>query len=89
MGKLDEGVTDMRPYVSGRVQVIQQVRASCACSICDAITPAAAPAMPTPRSSAMLLYLLVRTYSDHLQLYRQCTMLARQGLELDRSTLRN
>jgi hypothetical protein len=46
--------------------------------------------MPTPRgraTPAMLAHLLVSKYCDHLPLYRQCEIYARQGLELDRSTL--
>ena len=46
--------------------------------------------MPTPRgraTPAMLAHLLVAKYCDHLPLYRQCEIYAREGLELDRSTL--
>jgi hypothetical protein len=46
--------------------------------------------MPTPRGRAtpsMLAHLLVAKYCDHLPLYRQCEIYARQGMELDRSTL--
>jgi hypothetical protein len=35
----------------------------------------------------MLAHLLVSKYCDHLPLYRQCEIYARQGMELDRSTL--
>ncbi len=35
---------------------------------------------------AMLAHLLVVKYCDHLPLYRQCNIYAREGLELDRST---
>ena len=57
---------------------------------CDAITQAPAPAMPTPRGRATpgtLAHLLVAKYCDHLPLYRQSEIYAREGLELDRSTL--
>ena len=59
-------------------------------SACDAITQAPAPAMPTPRgraTPATLAHLLVSKYCDHLPLYRQSEIYAREGLELDRSTL--
>ena len=90
MGKLGEDVTEVLDYVPGHFQVIRHVRPKYACHACDAITQAPAPAMPTPRgraTPAMLAHLLVSKYCDHLPLYRQCEMYARQGLELDRSTL--
>ena len=90
MGKLGEDVTEVLDYVPGHFQVIRHVRPKYACSSCDAITQAPAPAMPTPRgraTPAMLAHLLVSKYCDHLPLYRQCEIYARQGLELDRSTL--
>jgi transposase len=77
-------------YVPGHFQVIRHVRPKFACRACDAITQAPAPAMPPPRgraTPAMLAHLLVSKYLDHLPLYRQSEIYARQGLELDRSTL--
>jgi transposase len=35
----------------------------------------------------MLAHLLVSKFVDHLPLYRQSEIYARQGLEIDRSTL--
>jgi transposase len=90
MGKLGEDVTEVLDYVPGHFQVIRHVRPKYACQACDAITQAPAPSMPTPRgraTPAMLAHLLVSKYCDHLPLYRQCEIYARQGLELDRSTL--
>jgi len=46
--------------------------------------------MPTPRgraTPAMLAHLLVSKYCDHLPLYRQSEIYARDGVDLDRSTL--
>jgi transposase len=90
MGKLGEDITEVLDYVPGHFQVIRHVRPKYACRACDAITQAPAPAMPTPRgraTPAMLAHLLVSKYCDHLPLYRQCEIYARQGLDLDRSTL--
>jgi transposase len=90
MGQLGEDVTEVLDYVPGHFQVIRHVRPKFACRTCDAITQAPAPAMPTPRgraTPAMLAHLLVAKYCDHLPLYRQCDIYAREGLELDRSTL--
>jgi transposase len=90
MGKLGEDVTEVLDYVPGHFQVIRHVRPKYACQACDAITQAPAPAMPTPRgraTPATLAHLLVAKYCDHLPLYRQCEIYAREGLDLDRSTL--
>jgi len=54
------------------------------------IAQAPAPPMPTPRGHATpstLAHLLVSKYCDHLPLYRQSEIYARDGVDLDRSTL--
>src|SRR5246127_2850537 len=90
MAKLGEDVTEVLDYVPGRFQVIRHVRPKYACTACDAITQAPAPAMPTPRglaTPATLAHLLVSKYCDHLPLYRQSEIYGRDGVDLDRSTL--
>lgn len=90
MAKLGEDVTEVLDYVPGRFQVIRHVRPKYACKACDTITQAPAPTLPTPRgraTPAMLAHLLVSKYCDHLPLYRQSEIYARDGMELDRSTL--
>jgi transposase len=90
MARLGEDVTEVLDHVPGRFQVIRHVRPKYACKACDAITQAPAPALLTPRgraTPAMLAHLLVSKYCDHLPLYRQSEIYAREGVELDRSTL--
>jgi len=90
MTRLGEDITEILDYVPGRFQVIRHVRPKYACRCCDAITQAPAPSLPTPRGRAapsMLAHLLVSKYLDHLPLYRQSEIYARDGLDLDRSTL--
>jgi|SRR5215813_13189530 len=90
MARLGEDVTEVLDYIPGRFRVIRHVRPKYACRRCDAITQAPAPSMPTPRGRAapgMLAHLLVSKYCDHLPLYRQSEIYARDGLDLDRSTL--
>jgi transposase len=90
MARLGEDVTEALDYVPGHFRVIRHVRPKFACTACDAIAQAPAPPMPTPRgraTPAMLAHLLVGKYVDHLPLYRQAEIFAREGLELDRSTL--
>jgi transposase len=89
MARLGEDVTEVLDYIPGRFRVIRHVRPKYACRRCDAITQAAAPAVPTPRGRAapgMLAHLLVSKYTDHLPLYRQSEIYAREGVDLDRST---
>jgi transposase len=90
MAKLGEDVTEVLDYVPGHFQVIRHVRPKYACAACDAITQAPPPALPTPRgraTPATLAHLLVAKYCDHLPLYRQAEIYAREGVDLDRSTL--
>jgi transposase len=90
MAKLGEDITEVLDYVPGHFQVVRHVRPKYACTACDAITQAPAPAMPTPRGRAtpgMLAHVLVGKFVDHLPLYRQSEIYAREGVELDRSTL--
>ena len=90
MARLGEDVTEVLDYIPGRFRVIRHVRPKYACRRCDVITQAPAPAMPTPRGRAapgMLAHVLVSKYTDHLPLYRQSEIYARDGLDLDRSTL--
>jgi transposase len=90
MAKLGEDVTEVLDYVPGHFRVIRHVRPKYACTACDAMTQAPAPAMPTPRgraTPATLAHLLVSKFVDHLPLYRQSEIYAREGVELDRSTL--
>jgi transposase len=90
MARLGEDVTEVLDYIPGRFQVIRHVRPKYACRCCEAITQAPAAPMPTPRGRAapgMLAHLLVSKYLDHLPLYRQSAIYARDGIDLDRSTL--
>lgn len=90
MSALGEDVTEVLEYVPGRFQVVRHVRPKLACQRCDAITQAPAPALPIPRGKAgpgLLAHVLVSKYADHLPLYRQAEIYAREGVVLDRSTM--
>jgi transposase len=71
--------------------VIVTPRLKYACRVCtDGVRQAAAPARPIPGglpTEALVAHVLVGKYADHLPLYRQAQIYARQGVELDRSTL--
>jgi transposase len=87
---LGEDVSEILEYVPERVKVIRQVRPKLACAGCDRIVQAPAPSRPIERSMAgpgLLAHVLISKYGDHLPLYRQSEIYAREGVEIDRSTL--
>jgi len=88
--QMGQSVSEMLEYVPASFRVIRHVRPKFACSRCDAIVQADAPARPIARGLAgpgLLAHVLVAKYCDHLPLYRQSGIYAREGVELERSTL--
>ena len=88
--RLGEDVSEMLEYVPGRYKVVRHVRPKFSCGACQKIVQASAPSRPIARGlagPAFLAHVLVSKYADHLPLYRQSQIYAREGLELDRSTL--
>ena len=83
-----EEMLDIVPAVL-RVKVIRRPRYGCrACE--GAVVQAPAPERPITggmATEALLAHVLVAKYADFLPLYRQAGIFARQGIELDRSTL--
>ena len=66
------------------------MRPKLACGACHSIVQAPAPSRPIDRGLAgagLLAHVLVRKYADHLPLYRQSQIYAREGVMLERSTL--
>jgi transposase len=87
---LGEDISEMLEYVPARFKVIRQVRPKLACGCCERIVQAEAPSRPIERGVAgpgLLAHVLVSKYCDHLPLYRQSEIYAREGVELERSTL--
>src|SRR6202163_4268056 len=87
---LGEDVSEMLEIEPLRFKVIRQVRPKLACACCERIVQAEAPSRPIARGVAgpgLLAHVLVSKYCDHLPLYRQSEMYAREGVELERSTL--
>lgn len=88
--KLGEDVCEILERVPARFKVIRQVRPKFACARCDTIVQAEAPSRPIPRGLAgagLLAHVLMSKYGDHLPLYRQSEIYARDGVDLERSTL--
>ena len=83
---LGEDVSEILEYVPEHFKVIRQVRPKLACAGCECIVQAPAPSRPIERSFAgpgLLAHVLVSKYCDHLPLYRQSEIYAREGVELD------
>jgi transposase len=90
LSKLGEDVSEMLEYVPASFVVIRHLRSKLSCTKCDCIVQAEAPSRPIERGVAgpgLLAHVLVSKYSDHLPLYRQSEIYARQDVELERSTL--
>ena len=88
--KLGEDVSEILEYVPASFKVIRHVRPKLCCTKCDVILEAAAPSRPIDRGLAgpgLLAHVLVAKYADHLPLYRQSEIYAREGVEIERSTL--
>ena len=89
---IGETVSEMLDHVPARLRVIRIRRPRYGCRACGTIHQAPAPERPIAKglaSPALLAHVLVAKYCDHLPLYRQSQIFARQGVELDRSTLAN
>jgi transposase len=88
IGESREEMLDLVP-AQLRVKVIRRPRYGCrACE--EAVVQAPAPERPITggmATEALLAHVLVAKYADHLPLYRQAQIFARQGIALDRSTL--
>ena len=87
---LGEDVMEELEYMSGRFVVNRIIRRRLSCAACETITQASMPSRPIPKSYAgpgLLTSIIVNKYADHLPLYRQSQILAREGIDIDRSTL--
>jgi transposase len=83
--KVGEDATEVLEYVPGRFEVVRHVRPAYSCAKCEAMAQAPMPAMPIPRAMAgasVLAHVIMSKYADHLPLYRQAEIYARDGLDL-------
>jgi transposase len=89
--RIGEDVSERLDIVPAQFRVLVVRRPKYACRACEeSVVQAPAPArlieggLPTEATVAQVL---VSKYADHLPLYRQAQIYARQGIDLDRSTL--
>jgi transposase len=88
--KLGEDVTETLELVPRQWKVIQHVREKFSCRSCEKIAQPPAPSHPIARGRAgpgLLAHVLFAKYGLHLPLNRQSNVYAREGIELDVSTL--
>ncbi len=88
--RFGEDVSEQLEYIPDSFKVIRHVRPKFACNGCERVVEAAAPSRPIERGLAgpgLLAHVLVSKFADHLPLYRQSEIYARQGVEIERSTL--
>lgn len=91
--RIGEDRAERLDMVPAQYRVLVTVRPRMGCRACgDGVVQARAPKHVVPGglpSEALLADVLVKKYADHLPLYRQAQIMARQGVEIDRATLAN
>jgi len=91
MHRIGEDIAERLDIVPAKLRVLVVRRPRYACRACPGtLVQAPAPArlieggLPT---EALIAHVIVAKYADHLPLYRQAQIFAREGVDLDRSTL--
>lgn len=88
--KIGEDVTETLEYVPARFKVLRHVRPKHSCRACESIRQSELPSMPITKGKAgagLLAHIILSKYCDHLPLYRQSEIFAREGIHLSRSTM--
>jgi transposase len=88
--KLGEVVSRTLECEPRRWKIVEHVREKFACRDCDGVSEPPAPSHPIPRGFAgpsLLAMILVGKFCDHLPLNRQSAAFAREGVEIEVSTL--
>src|SRR5450631_3688275 len=90
MRKFGEDVSEQLERIPATFKVIRHVRPKFSCAACERVVEAPAPVRPIDNGlpgPGLLAHVLVSKYADHLPLYRQSQIYAREGIDLERSTL--
>jgi len=88
--RIGDEVAETLDYVPGRFKVIRHIREKLSCRACDTVAAAPAPdhAIARGRAGAGLrAHIVVSKHDDHLPLYRQAEIFARDRVSLETSTL--
>ena len=87
-----ETVSEVLDYVPASFRVVRHIQPRFTCKGCDMQVRAEMPSLPIERSepgSGLVAHVLIAKYCDHLPLYRQSEIYAREGVDLSRSTMAN
>ncbi len=90
LAKLGETITETLEVIPRQWKVVQTVREKFTCRACETITQPPAPFHPIARGRAgpnLLAMVLDAKFANHLPLNRQSEAYAREGIDLDVSTL--
>jgi transposase len=88
--RIGQDEREVLEYIPASFKVIQHVRPKMSCRACETVVQAPMPSLPIERGRpgpGLIAHVLVSKYCDHTPLHRQSVIHARQGVELDRSTL--
>ncbi|MDT9600951.1 IS66 family transposase [Sphingosinicella rhizophila] len=91
--RIGEDRAERLDIVPAQYRVLVTIRPKMACRACgDGVAQASASKHVVPGglpSESLIADVLVKKYADHLPLYRQSQILARQGIAIERATLAN
>ena len=89
--QIGEEVSEQLEYTPASLVVIEHVRPILACTCCqEHVVTAPKPAQPIEKGlpgPGLLAQVITSKYCDHIPLYRQETIFARQGVDLARTTM--
>ena len=88
--KVGESVTEVLEYIPGHFEVNRHIRPACSCGTCETMVQAPMPDLPIPRGivgASLLAHIAIAKFCDHLPLYRQAEIYARDGVDIDRGQL--
>jgi transposase len=77
-------------YIPSHFKAIVHVRPKMSCRDCETITQEPMPSLPIEKGipgPGLLAHVLIAKYDDHVPLYRQSEIYAREQVDLDRTTL--
>jgi transposase len=82
--------TEVLEYVPSSFRVVRHLQPRFVCKGCDGEVIADMPSLPIERGKpgpGLVAHVLIAKYCDHLPLYRQSEIYAREGVEIARSTM--
>lgn len=88
--KIDDDAREVLEYVPSHFKVVVHVRPKLSCRDCETITQPPMPMLPIERGrpgAGLVSHVIISKYCDHNPLNRQSDIYAREGVDLDRSTM--